>query len=326
MTNQGFQNQGMARRYQRDWLASLSSITVVAGAIWALATLWAQPSTPRRLPIMVPIVVPIAGPKAEPVGLSWRKIAGESLYVTTIDLNDPHTFLSVGLANQANQANSARSTQGDEGFVPLVRRHEAAITASGTFFSMDAQKRVMGNLVAGGKMLKYSPWENYGTTLGIQAGNRPELVTARVEGKPQWQRHWFSLTAGPRLLRQGKQWIHPKLEGFTDRGVMEGKARRSAIGYPQGSNRLLLVTFLSPVSLQKEAYIMQHLGCHEAMNLDGGTSLALAKGNKILQPAGRDLTNVITVYDVDHPAPDALRQSWWQFQRGPAVAMWGERR
>jgi Phosphodiester glycosidase len=322
MTNQGFQNQETARRDQRDWLASLSGITVVAGALWALATLWAPQSTPRRWPIVVPVAVP----KAEPVSLSWRKIAGESLYVTTIDLNDPHTFLSVGLANQASQANSARRTQGDEGFVPLVRRHEAAITASGTFFSMDAQKRVMGNLVAGGKMLKYSPWENYGTTLGIQAGNRPELVTARVDGKPQWQRHWFSLTAGPRLLRQGKQWIHPQMEGFTDRGVMEGKALRSAIGYPQGSNRLLLVTFLSPVSLQKEAYIMQHLGCHEAMNLDGGTSLALAKGNKILHSAGRELTNVITVYDVDHPAPDALRQSWWQFQRGPAVAMWGERR
>jgi exopolysaccharide biosynthesis protein len=296
-------------------------ISIAAGA--ALAALWPPPLSPPRLPI---VVTALAAPKAEPIGVSWRKVAGESIYVTTIDLNDPHTFLTIGLANQATQANSARSTKGDEGFVPLVRRHEAAITASGTFFSMDAQKRVMGNLVAGGKMLKYSPWENYGTTLGLQAGNRMEMVTARVEGKPQWQRHWFSLTAGPRLLRQGKQWIHPRLEGFADRGVMDGKALRAAVGYPQGSSKLLLVTFLSPVSLQKEAQIMQHLGCDEAMNLDGGTSLALAKGNKILQSAGRGLTNVITVYDVNHPAPVGLRQSWWQFQRGSAVAMWGERR
>jgi hypothetical protein len=62
------------------------------------------------------------------------------------------------------------------------------------------------------------------------------------------------------------------------------------------------------------------LGCWEAMNLDGGTSLALAKGNKILHGARRKLTNVITVYDVKNPAPQDLRLSWKAFQNTDRLA------
>ncbi len=250
---------------------------------------------------------------AKPVRMISRTIAGIPLYVAAIDLSDPETFISVGLANAASQANSARSTRGDEAFVNFVRRHQAAVTMSGTFFSMDAQKRVMGNLVSGGEFLKYSPWENYGTTLGVKSGNQLEMITARIDGKPQWQKHWFSLTAGPRLLRQGKISIQPKREGFADPAVM-GSAVRSAIGFTPNRKNLLHVTFTKPVSLKKEAEIMQSLGCWEAMNLDGGTSLALAKGNRILRGARRKLTNVITIYDLKHPAPKDLRVSWRAFQ------------
>jgi exopolysaccharide biosynthesis protein len=202
----------------------------------------------------------------------------------------------------------------------MVRRNRAAVTISGTFFSMDDQKRVMGNMVSGGRFLKYSPWENYGTTLGLRTGNRPEMVTARTEGKPQWERHWFSLTAGPRLLKNGGIQINPRKEGFTDPNVM-GVAIRAAIGFSQDGKRLFLVTFYQPITLQKEAAIMRALGCYEAMNLDGGTSVGLAAGNRILHPAGRELTNVITVYDSRSPAPQTLVQSWHEFQRGDRVAV-----
>ena len=255
---------------------------------------------------------------AQPIAVMSRQVAGVPLYLTIVNLSDPQTFISIGLAKQATQANSARSTQGDEAFVAMVRHHQAAVTASGTFFSMDAQKRVMGNMVAGGRWLKYSPWENYGTTLGLRRGNRPEMVTARTEGKPQWDQHWFSLTAGPRLLKQGEIRINPHQEGFADPAVMRA-AVRSAIGFPRHGQQLLMVTFIQPISLKKSAQIMQYLGCYEAMNLDGGTSLALAKGNQILRSAGRELTNVITFYDIQHPAPPELAQSWQAFQGGDRV-------
>jgi hypothetical protein len=257
--------------------------------------------------------------KAKPLKMIARTILGVPLYLATIDLSDSETFISVGLANQANQANSARSTRGDESFVQFVRRHQAALTMSGTFFSMDAQKRVMGNMVSGGEFLKYSPWENYGTTLGVKSGNLLEMVTARTDGKPNWQDHWFSLTAGPRLLRKGQISVMPKQEGFTDRSVM-GVAVRSAIGFTPNRKKLLHVTFVKPISLQQEAEIMQALGCWEAMNLDGGTSLALAKGNQILRGARRKLTNVIMVYDTKYPAPNGLKLSWKAFQNSERLA------
>jgi exopolysaccharide biosynthesis protein len=278
-----------------------------------------EPSAPLKIaPNALDSSAP--SPANRAINVSYRKISGEALYLTTIDLADPTVYFGIGLANNAPLANSQRSSQGDEPFTPMVRRHKAAITASGTFFSMDAQKRVMGNMVAGGKRLKYSPWENYGTTLGLKTGNRPEMVTARVEGRPKWDQHWFSMTAGPRLLKKGKAQIAPLREGFTDRGMMEGKALRAALGYPQHGRTLMLVTFLSPITLEKEAKIMGHLGCHEAMNLDGGTSLALAKGGKILQPPGRELTNVITVYDGRYPAPESLKTAWHAFQENGLVA------
>ncbi len=243
------------------------------------------------------------------------KINGVSFYRTIIDLTDPHTFITIGLANNATFANTQQRSSGDEEFRQLVARHSAAVMATGTFFAKSKQKAVMGNMVAGGRFLKYSQWENFGTTLGLRVGNHPEMVTARVDGKPQWNRHWFSLTCGPRLLRRGKIWLKPNLEGFKDPHVL-GKARRSAIGYPASGKQLILVTFKDLLTLPQEARAMRGIGCSEAMNLDGGSSNALAVGNKIVVPARRPLTNVILIYDGKNPAPEALKQSWERFQKG----------
>jgi hypothetical protein len=315
------------------WLGRLCcGIALVSGGWWLRdqITAPAPPLTqspnlplglnqPQPVPTNPAVTLPSQFSTAKPVPMGCRIIAGDRICITMIDLTDPEVFLDVGLAHNAKQANSSKATQGDEQFTRMVRRHRAAVTVNGTFFSMDQQKRVMGNLVSGGRFLKFSPWENYGTTLGLRTGNRPEMTTARVDGKPQWNQHWFSITAGPRLMRQGKIKIQPQAEGFSDRSMIEGAALRVAIGYPKSGRSLMLVTFLTPVTLHKEAKIMAALGNHEAMNLDGGTSVGLAKGNKILKPAGRELTNVITIYDQQYPAPKSLRDSWRTFQRGGAV-------
>jgi hypothetical protein len=251
---------------------------------------------------------------AQSVSVRRSTIAGVPLYQTTIDLTHPDTFIAIGLANNSTLSNP-EGVRGDEPFARMVARYHAAVVANGTFFSKDTQKRVMGNLVSGGRVLKYSPWENYGTTLGIRRGNEPEMVTARIDGKPEWHQHWFSLTAGPRLLKRGTISLAPRTEGFADPRVM-GVAARSAIGFPQGGKELVLVTFLAPVSLEREAQLMRAIGCYEAMNLDGGASLGLSHGGKILVTPQRELTNAIVVYDSYHPAPSFLREAWLRFQRG----------
>ncbi|MBD1940313.1 phosphodiester glycosidase family protein [Microcoleus sp. FACHB-68] len=258
--------------------------------------------------------------KGKPVEVIQNTINDVSFYQTTIDLNDPETFLTIGLANDAKAANTAALSTGDEAFEKFVSRHQAAVIVNGTFFSKDDQKRVMGNMVAGGKFVKYSRWENFGTTLGIKANNEPEMITARAEGKPEWNQHWFSLTCGPRLLKQGKIWLSPKLEGFTDPHVLD-VGYRTALGFSESRQKLFLISFLASLSLKEEAEIMKAIGCSEAMNLDGGASEALAYNGEILLQPGRNLTNVIVVYDTNNPAPKALKEDWLRFQNGwrPAI-------
>ncbi|MDP5015818.1 MAG: phosphodiester glycosidase family protein [Dolichospermum sp.] len=252
---------------------------------------------------------------AQAVQVKKSQINGIPFYQTIVDLTDPKTFITMGLAKNAGFANTIQKTSGDEEFNKLVARYRATVVANGTFFAKNAQKTVMGNMIAGGKFLKYSRWENFGTTLGLGVGNKPEMVTARVDGKPEWDKHWFSLTCGPRLLRQGKIWLNPKIEGFKDPHVL-GSGARTAIGFTQDGKKLILANFEINLSLKQEAEAMKAIGCYEAMNLDGGASRALASKNNIVVPAGRPLTNVIVIYDATNPAPTALQQSWLKFQKG----------
>lgn len=285
-----------------------------------------QPSLPSNPSLKPPVNSPTAQPaqppiikrstnQTKPVQLNSQTVAGASFYLTTIDLADSEHYITIGLANNAISANNSQVTAGDEPFENMVARYGAAVVASGTFFGKDEQKAVLGNMVAAGKFLKYSRWENYGTTLGIKAGNKLEMVTARTEGKPDWSQHWFSLTCGPRLVKGGKIWLSPVSEGFKDSHVL-GVGSRTAIGFPASRDKLLLVTFLDSLSLEAEAKVMLALGCFEAMNLDGGASVGLAHQGQILLPAGRNLTNVLVVYDRDNPAPTELKQSWEHFQKG----------
>jgi exopolysaccharide biosynthesis protein len=270
-----------------------------------------KPPQPSSAPkVKSPAVV-----KGKPVQVTQKTVAGVSFYQTTIDLSDPETFITLGLANNAIYANGPTISNGDEPFAKLVARQKAAVVANGTFFDKSNQKWVMGNMVAAGRFLKYSRWENYGTTLGIKAGNQLEMITARTEGQPNWDQHWFSITCGPRLIKQGKISISPQSEGFADPHVL-GVGYRTALGFPANRKQLFLISFLASLSLQQEANIMKAIGCIEAMNLDGGASEALAHNGRILLPAGRNLTNVIVVYDTNYPAPSALKTSWQRFQAG----------
>ncbi|MEG4165966.1 phosphodiester glycosidase family protein [Microcoleus sp. S13_D1] len=143
------------------------------------------------------------------------------------------------------------------------------------------------------------------------------------EGKPDWSQYWFSLTCGPRLVKGEKVWLSPLSEGFKDSHVV-GVGSITAIGFPASRDKLFLVTFFDSLSLEAEAKVVQAMasrprpcyGCFEAMNLDGGASVGLAHQGQILLPPGRNLTNVLVVYDREYPDPAQLKQSWERFQKG----------
>jgi hypothetical protein len=275
---------------------------------------------PPTLPALTPpVFVPPELPpkKGKPLKFVKATLKGIPFYQATVDLKDPEMFLSIEVANNAAEANSATVTHGDESFESFVKRSRGAVVQNGTFFSKDNQKRVMGNMVSSGRYLKYSQWENYGTTLGIRSNNEPEMVTARTDGQqPDWSQHWFSLTSGPRLLRAGEVDVEATAEGFADPHVL-GVGPRCAIGFNAAKDKIFIVTFLKGLSLPKEAEVMKAMGCFEAMNIDGGASRAVAHNGEVIVPASRALTNVIVVYDTKFKAPKTLISSWKEFQRRP---------
>lgn len=251
----------------------------------------------------------------KPLKLEKTKIKGIPLYKMVISLDDPQTCIAIGLANNAEVANCSHCTAGAESFDSFVKKYPAALIANGTFFSKDEQQRVMGNMVSAGKFLKYSQWETYGTTLGIKENNELEMVTARAEGQPKWDDYWFSITCGPRVVRNGEVDVNAEQEGFQDSHVLT-IGPRCAIGFNRKNRELIYASFLRGLSLEKEGELMKALGCDEAMNLDGGASRALAANGAVVMKAGRPLTNVLIVYDAKHPAPKELVASWNRFQEG----------
>lgn len=274
------------------------------------------PSTPKAPP-KAPKPAPKAPPKAAPtshggVQYAIRRVAGVPLHVVTVDLRDPTVVGTLVFAKNAPQPNTAASTVGSEEFTAMAARTRAAVTINGTFFSKDAQKRVMGNMVRNGALVKFSRWDHDGTTFWLGAGNQPGMKTPSAEGPPPWDNAWLALSCGPRLVRDGEPWLQPAAEGFHDSHVL-GVAGRTALGFDRAGHHLMLVSFDAGVSLPQEAQVMQALGCWQAMNLDGGASRSLALGSHVVVPAGRPLTNVLAFYDHHHPAPSALLGAFSKF-------------
>lgn len=301
----------------------------VAAATPVPATPTPMPATPTPAPVAAAPVLeapvpaatapaPVAAlpPRTGTGGVKHgaRAVNSVPVQVVTVDLLDPTVVATVALANNAARPNVAGSTSGDEPFGKMVKRLHAAAVVNGTFFSKDAEKRVMGNMVRDGALIKFSQWDHDGTTFALGAGNRPLMRTPGADGGPEpWDRSWLALTAGPRLLRNGITWCRPEAEGFRDDHVL-GSAGRTALGFDRAGRKLHLVSFEAAVPLTKAAEVMRAIGCHEAMNLDGGASRSMAVAGRVVVPAGRELTNVLAFYDRKHPAPRALRTAFEGFR------------
>jgi hypothetical protein len=275
----------------------------------------------KASPVARKLAVPAPGPRHATGGPRHstrgvqhiaRRVLGVPVHVVSVDLLDPSVVGTLVLAKNAEHPNTALSTVGDEEFDTMVDRTHAAVAINGTFFSKDNQKRVMGNMVRHGNLIKFSQWDHDGTTFWLGASNRPGMITPSAEGNPPWEAAWIALSCGPRLLRRGESWSQPATEGFHDSHVL-GTAGRSALGFDAAGRQLFLVSFDGAVDLAKEAAVMKGIGCAEAMNLDGGASRSLALGGHVVVPAGRPLTNVLAFYDKAYPAPTALIGAFSKF-------------
>ena len=221
----------------------------------------------------------------ESVGYEKLSVQGTTIHLITVDLNSKDIEIRPVLAPPGNTI-----PLGDllnQGGSPV-----AAIT--GTFFD-PASAITVGNVVSDGRLLTEGC---VGSVLKIDQDGTAKVSS--LQGKlgrhVDWSGTKFAISAGPTLLVDGKESIAPASEGFKDPGLY-GYRMRAAMGVTR-DNKLLLLTTGRPVSLHELASIFRELGAVDAVNLDGGSSTAIAYQGSVLSRPYRSLTNLIAVYEV----------------------------
>jgi hypothetical protein len=208
---------------------------------------------------------------------------GIPVHFVSVNLNSPDLKVTVSLAEDGPGSS--------ESFHSMLRRTRPAAAVTGTFFCTRSLLPT-GDIVIEGRQV-YSG--SLGKGVCITSDNNVEFVPYREGRRSGWQGYQTVLCAGPTLVQDGKVFLSPKTEGFTDPGLF-GQKRRTAIGVTPG-NKLLLVSVDRPIYLRSLAKIMLHLGAVDAVDLDGGSSSALYCNGRFVSRPGRRLTNLLVVYD-----------------------------
>ena len=239
---------------------------------------------PTRFAIPFALVMACHAAAAAPLR-SFRTVAsGVPLMVVSVDLNDQHVRVTGMTA--AGGSGSA------EGFGSMVRRTHPAFAVTGTYF--DPKTRVvLGSLVVNGQLVHHG---GYGTGLCLTDDNRCEFSGPYIRhGRVYWGDYDFVCCSGPRLVNSGRAGVNAGREGFHDHQLLS-PATRAAVGLTS-DNRLVFAATRDKISLTRMAMAMKALGCRNAIELDGGASLAFYyRGNYLITPK-RSLTNLILVYD-----------------------------
>lgn len=214
-----------------------------------------------------------------------KTVMGVGVKLIRADLKDPDVSISVVVADSF--------PTGDENFKSMLSRSNPVAAVDGTFFSKGAIKKPIGDIVVEGQLVHFG---GMGTALAITEDNQIDFREVEWGRHADWTGYKTVLACGPTLLLDGQVAIHPEEQQFRDPHVLN-PAGRVAVGITK-DRVLLIVVIKSAVSLKKLAEIMQALGAYEAMNLDGGASMALYhKSHGVLVSPGRKLTNLLVVYD-----------------------------
>ena len=219
-----------------------------------------------------------------PVVYEKVSVQGTTIHLVTVDLNSSAVEIRPVLAPAGNTV--PLETMLAQGGQPV-----AAIT--GTFFD-PASAITVGNVVSDGRLMTEGC---VGSVLRIADDGtaRVNSLQGKLGRHVDWSGTKFAISAGPTLLVDGQECIAPASEGFKDPGLY-GYRMRAAMGVT-GDNKLLLLTTCRPVSLHELASIFQDLGAVDAVNLDGGSSTALAYDGAVMSRPYRSLTNLIAVYE-----------------------------
>ncbi len=125
----------------------------------------------------------------------------------------------------------------------------------------------------------------------------PLPVPSKEDGHP-YQHIAYGIGGGPMLIKDGVVNITYCEEIFWGSGVeMTDYRPRTAVGYTPDNKAILFVT--NHMKIGDMADLLSDLGCHEAMNLDGGGSTALAAGSESIYDQARAVPTILAVVHSD---------------------------
>ena len=133
----------------------------------------------------------------------------------------------------------------------------------------------------------------------LKIGDR---VSLNINTTPDWEDVKHIISGGPYLVKDGEIFVDMTAQKL---GCIGGRNPRTAIGYTK-DNHIIMITADGRegssigLTLNELAYLMQSLGCVNAMNLDGGGSTVMyVDGNIVNKPpvkGGIALSSVIGIY------------------------------
>lgn len=143
----------------------------------------------------------------------------------------------------------------------------------------------------------YSLLNGPSTATGPRADPDWADLRPQLKGGGRKKLRWKMETAiggGPVLLQQGRVHITNKEERMFVNGEND-KHPRTAMGYTYDGRLIILVVegrrpgVAEGASLMQEAEMLRHLGCKEALNLDGGgSSCMLVNGKPTINPSDKE--------------------------------------
>jgi phosphodiester glycosidase/tetratricopeptide repeat protein len=223
-------------------------------------------------------------------GVSYVKleVAGVPIHLVDADLSRSDLVLRPAVAPTGHRRD----------FGEMIARHRPVAAVNGTFFDTKTGITV-GNLVSEGRLL--SEGMTGSNLVFHRDGTVSLLSSSRNLGRyKDWSDVDFAVGGGPTLISDGQFFMDPGSEGFRDPGLFKPRPR-SALGVT-ADGRLRMVVVTQGITLWQLAHVMNKLHCHQAINLDGGSSTGLSVGGTTMVKPTRELTNIIGLF-VPHMQP-----------------------
>lgn len=219
--------------------------------------------------------------QSEPTVHYQRTIQKAKLEIIQADLTDPRIEAGVELAEDF--------PKGDQPFAEMVKRPGIIAAVNGAYFDKGTKKPI-GDIWVDGELKNFGAM---GTALCIKEDGTLDIRRVVRHKRVDWSEFKTVLACGPALVLDGAVDVDYQGEGFRDPHVT-GSTSRMGVGYTK-AGKLLMVYCPKSVTFTEFAGIMLELGCHEAMNLDAGASLAMWRKGKTIRKAGRELTNLLVI-------------------------------